>query len=270
MAIALILLSVLSEAMREYVQTARNAWPALEVPEEDFVRHASAHAQGSVPPIAHAADLYLAFACGIGAPGAIEAFDRAYANVAARVLEKRRITPDVADDVMQAIRERLFVGDRPKIFEYAGTGPLKSWVSTTIATSALMSHRAASRRREEPEPEEAELLARDAGPELRYMKERYKHELQGIIEGALSRLGARERTLLRLHLVERLSIDRIGTMYRVDRSTAARWINSARAQLIEIARSDARERLRLNASECESIAALVQSEIHVSIARLLG
>ena len=87
---------------------------------------------------------------------------------------------------------------------------------------------------------------------------------------ALSRLGDRERTLLRLHVGERMSIDHLGAMYRVNRATAARWIAAARESLVEGARGEIRARLRLGESEYQSIIALVRSQLDVSIVRHLG
>lgn len=266
----------MDDALVAYLRAARDAWPELEVDEAALVAHVSQRAiDGAPPPVAHAGDLYLACACALGVPGAVDAFDRAYGSVIARVLARRRATPDLADDAAQTIRERLFVaaGDgAPKIAEYAGTGPLRSWVSTVAATTALMANRAAARRREESEPDGDAVgdLVRGAGPDLLYLKERYKADMAKAVIAALGALGDRDRTLLRLQLSERMSIDRIGAMYRVDRSTAARWLAAARDALIAGARRELKDKLGLDEDECDSMAALVRSELHVSIVRLLG
>ncbi len=265
------------EALGQYVAAARAAWPALAVDPDALARWVSGHARalGSLPPLAHAADMGLAFACAHRVPGAAEAFHDAYDRVIARVLSRRRAQADVADDAAQTVHARLLVaapGALPKIAEYAGAGALKSWVSTTAATTVLMMHRAAARRREDGEAQEGANAPPAAAPlpDMAYMKARYKSELEGAVVAALAHLGDRERTLLRLHLGEQVSIDRIGAMYKVDRSTAARWLAAARASLVAAARGEAKERLRLGDDECDSIAALVQSELHVSVARLLG
>ena len=265
------------DELAEYVAAGRAAWPTLPMDGGDFARYAKERAGEGKLPVGNAGDLWLACACVRGTPGAVEAFHAAYGRVIARVLARRRATADVADDATQTIHERLLVappGGRPKIAEYAGAGPLKSWVSTTAATTLAMIHRAASRRREDGEIEGDGAAAAPRsgaiGPELAHMKVRYKNELEAAIVASLARLDDRARTILRLHLGEQLGIDRIGAMYKVDRSTAARWLAAARASLVEAARGEARERLRLSDDECDSIAALVQSELHVSVARLLG
>lgn len=266
----------LDHELRVYVATARAAWPALEVDEAQFVRYVEARAllSGAHPPITHAGDVYLACACAGGVPGAVEAFHGAYRGVIARVLSRRGASSDMADDATQMIHERLLTampGTLPKIAEYTGTGPLRSWVSTTAATTVSMMRRAGGRRREEPADEHGAAMGLVAvGPDLAYMKERYKAELEEAIVIALGELGARERAILRLHLGERLSVDRIGALYSIDRSTAARWLTAARDALVNGARAVARSRLKLSSTECDSIAALVQSDLDVSVARLLG
>jgi RNA polymerase sigma-70 factor, ECF subfamily len=257
------------------VAAGRAAWPEIDVDDGTFARYVNALATESLPPVAYASDLYLACACAIAVPGAAAAFHREYEHVIKRVLSRRRASSDDADDAAQTIHERLLLakpGAPPKITEYAGRGSLRSWVSTMAATTLLMMQRASNRRREEPPDEASEFanIASSAAPDLAYMKTRYKSELEEAIVVSLESLSVRERAILKLHLGQRLSIDRIGAMYRVDRSTAARWIAAARDALIAAARSAARARLRLTDEECESIAELVRSELHVSIVRLLG
>jgi RNA polymerase sigma-70 factor (ECF subfamily) len=260
--------------LRAYVSAARAAQPGIEVDDDELVRYLAARSpDGAVPPLAHAGDLLLAGACARGVPAAIERFCDAHRNVIRRVLSRRRATTDLVDDATQAVYERLLVaasGDAPKIAAYKGTGPLRSWVSTTTATTLLMMQRAAGRRREDHQDSDLIAVVKDADPELQYLKERYKVEMEEAFVRALGGLGDRERTLLRLHLGERMNVDQIGSMYQVDRATAARWLRRARASLLEATRQEIRARLRLSDSECDSIVALVQSQLDVSIVRHLA
>ncbi len=257
-----------------YVEAARRGWPALRVDLHAFAAHVSRHgAVKGLLPLEHAPDLYLAFACAARVPGGSEAFEQAFGRVIARVLARRRANADVAQDAAQILRERLLVapaGGVPKIAEYSGAGPLKSWVAATAATTLLMMYRSQERRREDSdEGGAAAAIARDAGPELQYIQERYKNELQEAVVRALTRLNERDRIMLKLHLADGVSIDAVGALYNVDRSTAARWINAARTSLVTLTRTDVRERLGLTDGECDSIAALVRSQLHVSFVRLL-
>ncbi len=190
----------------------------------------------------------------------------------ARVLARRHAATDMAKDATQLVHQRLLVaepGQTPEIAKYRGTGPLRSWVSTTAATTLLMMQRSAGRRREEQQDSSVIVAVKDADPELQYLKERYKVEMEEALVRALGGLGDRERTLLRLHLGERMSIDHIGSMYQVNRATAARWLVRARQALLDATRHEIQARLRVSSSECDSIVALVRSQLDVSILRHL-
>jgi RNA polymerase sigma-70 factor (ECF subfamily) len=193
--------------------------------------------------------------------------------VIARVLARRRASPALAADATQAVYERLLVarsGAAPKIADYAGMGSLRAWVSTVAATTLLMIRRAEARRREEPPDLDGSFeRATAAEPELRYLQERYKVELQDALRRALERLTDRERLLLRLHLGESMSIDALGAMYSVNRATAARWLASARAAILTGTREELTRALKLSPSEWASIVALVQSQLSVSVVRHL-
>lgn len=268
--------AALEEALASYVEAARSDWPDFGIDVHEFVTYAAHRtAAGAVPPRQHARDLWLACACERGEEAAIQAFRREYGPVIERVLARRKASHDVADDVRQLLEERLLVADtaaaRPaKIADYRGAGPLKSWVATAAATTLLTWRRAAGRRREDPETGARAAWAGPLDPELEYLKERYTAEVEEAIVQALDGLGERERTLLRLHLGERLSIDVLGSMYGVNRATAARWLVAARRALLQGARERLRERLQLSPSECDSIVALVNSRLDVSVLRHLG
>jgi RNA polymerase sigma-70 factor (ECF subfamily) len=66
-----------------------------------------------------------------------------------------------------------------------------------------------------------------------------------------------------------MSVDRLGTIYKVGRSTAARWVASARRALLESAREALRIELRLTSAELDSLAADMHSQLEVSVAEWL-
>jgi RNA polymerase sigma-70 factor (ECF subfamily) len=266
----------LDAALCAYVAAARQRWPDLELDEAEFVRYVAARlVTGQLPPVTHAADVWLACACERGLPRALVAFDSEHAPVIRRVLGRRKAPDDVADDVHQILRERLLVSDastgkRAKIADYNGSGPLKSWVATAAATTLATLQRGARRRREDPESTGGADWAAKLDPELEYLKGRYARDVEQAIIAALDALGDRDRTLLSLHLGERLSIDVLGAMYGVNRATAARWLAAARRALSEHARARLVETLKLGPSELDSLIALVNSQLEVSIVRRLG
>jgi RNA polymerase sigma-70 factor (ECF subfamily) len=260
-------------ALLEYVGAARKAWPDLDVDTETLIRHVGGRTPPGKPPTAaHAGDMLLACACARGDPAAIDAFHRHYGVVIARVLSRRRATPDVVDDAVQAVYERLLVrsaSDPPEIADYKGVGSLRGWVSTVTARTLLMMRRSKGRRGEQSGSGLVAALATKVDPELLYARERYKSDMEGAIETVLGRLGDRERTLLRLHLGERMSIDKLAVMYKVNRATAARWLALAKDAVVTMTRDELRTRLRLSDRDYDSVVALIQSDFELSIARLL-
>jgi RNA polymerase sigma-70 factor (ECF subfamily) len=82
-------------------------------------------------------------------------------------------------------------------------------------------------------------------------------------------LTSRERTLLRLHLTEQMTLAQLGAMYDVSHSTVARWITAAQDGLVKRARRCLHERYALSPSEIDSLAGLLRSEIDVRVADLL-
>src|SRR5205823_11653356 len=90
---------------------------------------------------AHAADLYLAFACGSGASGALAAFEASVLPQALGAIASIDRSVDFAADVQQALRQKLFVaepGREAKILGYAGKGPLDAWVRAAAVRTALV------------------------------------------------------------------------------------------------------------------------------------
>jgi RNA polymerase sigma-70 factor (ECF subfamily) len=257
-----------------YVAAARAACPELSIADDDFVRYLASRAKNGTPPdVRHAGDLLLACGCAAQLPAAVALFHLRYGAVIARVLSSRRASADLAADATQSVYERLLVaphGGAPKIADYAGTGSLRSWVSTVAATTLLTMRRAALRRREQlPDSESSLEQVASSEPELRYLKARYKVEMERALGRAIERLSERERLLLRLHLTEAMSIDALGAMYSVNRATAARWLAAARAAILTGTREELSAALELGPNEWGSIAALVQSVLSVSVVRHL-
>jgi hypothetical protein len=102
------------------------------------------------------------------------------------------------------------------------------------------------------------------------MKRQYGPAFKAAFAAAFSALAPRQRTLLRQQVLDGLTIDELGALYRVHRATAARWLERAREALLSGTRTALERELKVSATECESIMRLAQSQLHVSIRRLLG
>jgi RNA polymerase sigma-70 factor (ECF subfamily) len=246
-------------------ERARAAWPQVVLDRSLYERHAA-----GFDPAPHP-DLYLACACAHGDPVAIALFD---AEVLAHVGEfVRRIdpTPEFRDEVKQALRARLLVGEDgqpPRISQYAGRGPLGAWVRVAAVRAALRLTRG---RGDQPLPlaDERQLAATGLDPEAALLHARHQADYQAALRDALAALTARDRSLLRMHFVDGLTIDRIGAIYRIHRATAARWLQAAREQLVDETYRRLGERLQLSPAELESLTALVHSQLHLSLSPLL-
>jgi RNA polymerase sigma-70 factor (ECF subfamily) len=263
----------LEAGLRARLEAGRAAWPTLSLDAHRFVAFLAARTEeAELPPLEHAADLYIACACAGGVDGAVALLDGAFGDMIRRVLARRDGSRELADDAQQVLRERLFVGSadaRPKIADYAGRAPLRSWLAAAASRTLIDLRRRVDAKREEP-GSGMRSLADDAEPELQYLKERYRKEFAEAVRAAVAHLSQRDRALLKLNLVQGMSIDRLGAVYNVGRSTAARWLSAARQALHEETRRELCARLSLSPSEYESLAALVRSDLDVSAATLLG
>jgi RNA polymerase sigma-70 factor (ECF subfamily) len=217
--------------------------------------------------IAH--DLYLACACLEGDARALEELEKSHLSLVPQFVAGIDSTESGVDEIRQELRDRLLVGrgeSRPKLAEYRGRGRLASWLRVVALRTAL-NMRAGAKQRVSPEAADALLASPD--PELEYLRARYAPQFHAAFEQALATLDAQERTVLRMHLVDGLSIDRIGQLFDVHRATAARWLGRAREQLFVKTRDYLHAELGLSATEFASIVKLVQSQLDVSICRML-
>ena len=129
-----------------------------------------------------------------------------------------------------------------------------------------------SRRRLHRETPLVDLDAQiaDGNLELDFLKREYRAEFRIAFAEAMTELSAKERNLLRYHFVQTLTIDQIGAIYRVHRVTAFRWLRSARQALVSATRRRVAKRLDVQPAEVDSILRLVQSQLELSVERVLG
>jgi RNA polymerase sigma-70 factor (ECF subfamily) len=98
------------------------------------------------------------------------------------------------------------------------------------------------------------------------MKAQYADTLAQAVSGAFRRLTSEQRNLLRLYVIDELSLAELGRLHAVDASTISRWLTKIRARLLEEAQAELLERHALRPSECASVMRLVRSDLHLSIA----
>ncbi len=81
--------------------------------------------------------------------------------------------------------------------------------------------------------------------ELSLIKVHYRSEFKAAFEAALATLSSRERNVLRLHILDGLNIEQIGTLYKAHRATVARWIAASRKKIDEGTRRALADKLKL-------------------------
>ncbi len=222
-------------------------------------------------PVADADEIALAHACANGDAGAIRAFEARYFGCIAGIVRKLRLPDDDAHDVAQTLRQRLFVGgpEGAGVLAYAGQGRLAGLVQVAATRIALNLRRGRQRIADEVEVIAApEPLT--AGGDTVYAKAEYREHIKQAIEDAAAALTARDRALLRLHLVERASIDDVAALYRVHRATAARWIQAARDTLTTHTRKNFLATVALDTHDEAALASLVESQLTLSLSRILS
>lgn len=266
----------LEALLESHLAAARAAWPEVALPVEDFLGHVARHlpAQGAAEVLRqlHGADLYLACACVRGTPAALRAFEQhVLKKVPGRLGPLPRAT---VDEVLQVLRERLLLGRDgapPKLMDYSGRGPLVAWVRITAARLAGELARRDGRQELFDEPPEA--LARmlsTEGPDHELLRRDSRELLTDVLQKVLAALPERERTLLRLHHLHGFTMDRLAVVYGESRSTMQRQVAHARERLLKLTRAELAARMRLEATELESLLGLVRSRLDLSLHRLLG
>ncbi|AKF80330.1 RNA polymerase sigma70 [Myxococcus fulvus 124B02] len=257
------------------VGRAREAHPSLGFEPVDFVRHLGAllPAEGDVgEALGHlrAEDLLLTYACARGDARALARLEEGLFSQVDTWFPREDAT--LVAEVRQHLRQRLLLSEGahpPRIASYSGRGMLARW-ARAIATRLLIDLKQKDPVRlplEEASAEAEALLARD--PELSLILTRHREDFRRALEEALGTLTPHERTLLRLHHVDNLSVGSVAIMYRTSRSTASRWIVQARTRLVEGTRQSLAARLELTPPELESLLGVFRSHLEVSLHRLL-
>jgi RNA polymerase sigma-70 factor, ECF subfamily len=113
------------------------------------------------------------------------------------------------------------------------------------------------------------LAGNGASVETAYIKERYRGEFEQALSEALNRLPERQRILLRLYMVNGVTVERIGTMFKVGKATVSRWMAAARSTLLDDIKATLRTRLGTSSDELASLARMVASRLEVTLPSVL-
>jgi RNA polymerase sigma-70 factor, ECF subfamily len=268
----------LGDRFLAWAALARAEHPELQLELDDFARHVAAvlvQVPNSEPAFSelNAGDLFLAAACTQRDAAALACFEQRYLRPLRSFVAEIDTNPSRLDELKQLLRERLLVaeapGVMPRIATYAGRGALGSWVQIAARRLALSSVRQ-QQPAQLPDDEalDAQLLM-GADPELDYVRLRYAQEFREAFEASLQELSSHERLLLRLHLVDGVSLTRIAAVYKVSQSTVSRRLQQARETVGARMKERLEAVLGVTGSEFESLLRLVESRFELSLARAL-
>jgi len=240
----------------------------------DVPREALADRVARVEPEALArlriADLCFACACGAGDARALAAFEAQFASNVTAAFRRIRTRHVQIEDFAQTVRQKLFGPPKPKIDDYGGLGDLRAWVQIVATRTALDLARGA-KVKEQPEAESRflDVPAPGDAPELAYLKRLYGREVASAVEAAARALSAESRNVLRDAYARGLTIDQIGRAHGVHRATAARRVQRAREELIAGVRATLVAQLGVSEAEVDSVMRLVESQLDITMERVL-
>ncbi len=252
--------------------SCRQRWPTVQVDEGRYFAWLGSVAKQQVDALQtlRTTDLYLVCACLAGDRAALWEFDTKLLPRATGLIEGLG-DRDFQAEALQLARQRLLLDSNPggaRLREYEGRGALITWLRTVVYREALM-----LRREGVPatpiEDEQTQLIDPAWSAELHYVRHVHRHEFARAFAETLATLDRTERSVLRLHTVEHLTIDRIAVIYGTHRATVSRWLSGARQKLNDGIERLLRERLKLSPDELEQLLTSLQENLGVSLGRLL-
>lgn len=260
-------------ALEEALAAGRAAWPEVAIDRAALDRQLARALEGAQGPL-RLADLYLACASLAGDPAALRALDGLIRAAAARAAGELGQGGWLADEIALTLRERLLVADGElagRLASYLGHGPLERWLAVAAARTGLNALRAQRREQALDDSRLAALPSPEADPELDLLRRRHRAAFEDAIRDAFAGLeSARDRNLLRLYYFDRLGLDRLAQMYNVHGSTVSRWLAAVRQNVFDQTLRLLVERLGLPESELASMLRLLQSDLDLTLSRLLA
>ncbi len=260
-----------SARVDQVIADGRAAFPELAIDDDRLRALVNQRlATETSDPLA-ADEIYLACACALRDAAAIAVFEKRYFGVITPVLSRLSLSKDQIADVTQTLRVRLFVGEAgelPRVVNYAGDGQLGGLVRVAAVRAGLNLLRDTGKLSVDDAGFEDLPISADT-PELSQLKAEHRAAFKAAFEEAIDALDKRDRSLLQLSIVKGHGIDRIAAIYAVHRATAARWLQTARANLTRAVHRSLGERLKVSTDKLGDLLPLVESRLELSLDRLL-
>ena len=256
-----------AEILRAFAEGQRR-WREAVVSTADFSTHVRRLQVTRADLGARGPDIYLACACAAGDPGALAAFEREHLTQVRSNVARIGLRSDLLDELRQRLRVRLLADRPPRIASYAGVGPLWAWVrvaSIRIAVDVMAADASS--------PSEDGRLVSNAlpavVPEDEVARAAYGPLIQRALEAAIAELSPRDKSVMRFHFLEQLTLDAVANIYRVHRATVARWLVSIKRGLLRAVRARLSVDLGTSPSEFRSLLEVVMSDLRISLAHWL-
>ncbi len=264
---------VLEATLAGVLGRGQAAWPYLALAPEAYLPYLAVRIGGMDDLVdLNVEDLFVACAAVHRDPRALQSIEARYFGDIDAALRKMNLPAPRIDDVKQTVRRQLFVGEDgkpPRIAQYNGKGELRAWLRVTAVRAALKVIRKEKRETVASDDAIFEHGTSDADPELAYIKEVYRDKFRAAFQSALDSLGDRDKTFLRQHVVDGLSIDDLAALNQIHRATAARWLAKAKETLLVATRRIFMQSAHVSRGECDSILRMVQSQLDATIRRRL-
>lgn len=214
------------------------------------------------------AEEYLILACLTRRPGALETLESEYISGLEARVQRICPQPDVVDDVLQMVREKVLLPPQPGLSLYENRGYLSAWLTIVAVRTALDFNRRGKRRSVQLAELDDTLMTLAADPEREYMGHELRSALRKALREAVRRLPEKQCFALKMQLVAGWSIDQIGRALSTHRATAARWLVSSREQLEREVRKELVEQLALSEREVLRLLGQMHSQLDVRLSQI--
>jgi RNA polymerase sigma-70 factor (ECF subfamily) len=216
-------------------------------------------------------DLLLAEGCAKGDATSLAEFEASVMPKVRQAISKIDASSVFVDEALQAVRERLLAtidGNEPRIRQYSGEGPLANWARVAGVRVALNVRRSNAQQPAASSEDLSEPLPA-ASPELDFLRANLADKFKTALGDAVALLSPQDRNLLRMHLIDGLSLERLGTMLGVHKSTLSRRLQKLEAELVAGTRTALQRRYRIRSRELMSAMKVFSQRVSLSVQRLL-
>lgn len=268
--------AAIDRRLADAIVEARARWPEVAVDPDELVDALVPRLEGEPDldtALARLAlpDVGLVATCLRGDRAGQAAFERVVRDETGRAVARLGPGAPAAEDVVQELLVKLLVpaeGRPAKLGAFAGHGALHAWIKVAAIRTAISMNR---RKREVAVEDDALAGVADEADDqaLAFLKSSYRAEFKRAFADALAALPKRARTVLRLQIIDQLTIEEIGAFYQASRATAARWLADARSQLVAGTHARLAASLGIGADELGELMRLVASSLYSTLPHLL-